>query len=422
MKKVFLAVVLLVVIIVGITVSFHFTISNEVKKDLDSGMNYRVPVRIVMFAKEKLSFKDTFIGDEIIQREVNRYNDASPFSRVSIEAEYLHVKLKEYGLIWNENEDKNFDNFYFPNQSYTEDIISLSAHTLFSDYEQNTVSADQEYKNKMLSVTGEVYEVSSNDYSGIHIELAKWINYNKDWDYRDIKCYFSDKHKDEVAKIRKGQTITIQGKCVGKEFYSIELNNCSIIFDVEYDNGISDVDKVFAAWEKKLIANQIFDYVSESDCENLDLMMQRYEEGKYPMHVSEKTLVEFDYNEDGIKDYVLNYLILNCVQGNGYTSDFIFMTSKDSQLYINEELTSSLKRKYYDYVTQTYGEDSYVYHDKEFLVTKGLIINKIINNKCYGKFELSQDGASCCPKVSGEFLFDLKNDMLEVYNVKNEEY
>lgn len=187
----------------------------------------------------------------------------------------------------------------------------------------------------------------------------------------------------------------------------------------EYDSSIATVNEVFALWEEKLIANQIFDYVTKTDCENEDLMWQIYEDGKYPMRASRKSLVEFNYNKDGIKDYILNYNVSNCVGGTGWTTDFIFMTSKNGQLYVNEELTNTLKKKHYAYVSKNYGEDSYVYYDKGFLITKSLEVNKVVDNKCFGKFSLSQDGPNCCPNVLGNFSFDLKSNAFDVYNVKN---
>jgi len=170
-------------------------------------------------------------------------------------------------------------------------------------------------------------------------------------------------------------------------------------------------DELFALWEQKLIDNQIFDYVTESDCENNDMMMELYEKDKYPMHTASKSFVEFDYNNDGIKDYVVNYTLMNCVRGNGWSSDILFMTSKDGQLDIDENLTNILKQKYYDYVSTNYGEDMYVYYDKKFLVVKTLEINRVIDDECLGTFSISQG-------ITGHFSFNLKDNDFKVYNVE----
>lgn len=102
MKKVLIIISVLLLFIVGLTLPFHYTLKNEIKTDPLTGKTYRVDGGIAIFPKESLTFKDTFIGNETIQREIKRYNNANYFQRQAIEAEYLHSKLIEYGLIWKE--------------------------------------------------------------------------------------------------------------------------------------------------------------------------------------------------------------------------------------------------------------------------------------------------------------------------------
>jgi hypothetical protein len=128
----------------------------------------------------------------------------------------------------------------------------------------------------------------------------------------------------------------------------------------------NDIEDIFAQWEAKLISEQIFDYVTESDCADYDKMMKLYENGKYPMHTTSKSFLKFDYNNDGIQDYVIKYSLENCVQGNGWASDFVFVTSENGNLVVNEKLTNILKKKYFDFVREKYGEDAYVQYNKIF--------------------------------------------------------
>ena len=72
------------------------------------------------------------------------------------------------------------------------------------------------------------------------------------------------------------------------------------------------------------------------------------------MHIETKSFLEFNYNNDNIKDYVVNYTLENCVQGNGWTTDFIIFTSNNNKLEINQVLTKKIKQNFLKYVIQNY--------------------------------------------------------------------
>ena len=184
-------------------------------------------------------------------------------------------------------------------------------------------------------------------------------------------------------------------------------------------NVVKTPEMVFEEWEMNLKKRNIFDYVSKKDCENLDKMMRLYDKGKYPMHTESKAMIPFDFNNDKIKDYLINYTLTNCVNGNGWNTDFIFLTSKNGSLSIDESLTNKLKNKIKNYVTQNYGSDINVRTENNFIITKSFKINRISDNTCYGDFELMQDGASCCPEISGNFQYNINQNTFSVFNVKN---
>ncbi|WP_282631174.1 hypothetical protein [Empedobacter sedimenti] len=181
-------------------------------------------------------------------------------------------------------------------------------------------------------------------------------------------------------------------------------------------------EKKFMDWENILKSRGNFDYVSEKDCKNKKRMFQLYENDKYPMHTVSKNIIDFNYNNDNIKDYVINYMLENCVEGNGWNSDFIFITSENNELIINEKLTNKLKTAYFNYVSKNFGTDSYVYKKDNFIVTKSLKINMISNQEAYGEFNLLRDGSSCCPQISGNFIFNLKTFAFSTHNMTKNEY
>lgn len=185
---------------------------------------------------------------------------------------------------------------------------------------------------------------------------------------------------------------------------------------------ITNPELLFAEWENNLKQKSIFDYVTKKDCENFDKMSKLQERGKYPMHTESKSIIPFEFNNDKVKDYLINYTLLNCLRGNGWTTDFIFFTSQNGGLTINEELTNNLKTKIKNYVIKNYGSDNYIKVKEDYIIVKSFKIIRINNNICYGEFDLSQDGASCCPAISGNFQFNINANTFNVYNLKNNEY
>lgn len=102
------------------------------------------------------------------------------------------------------------------------EVIEIDASDLWSAYDENELNADGQYKNKVLSVTGTVSEITRDWLTDKPCILLKA---NKIY---SIQCYFSDKSEyDAVASVRDGDEITVIGKCTGKSI-NVILHNCSI--------------------------------------------------------------------------------------------------------------------------------------------------------------------------------------------------
>jgi hypothetical protein len=100
--------------------------------------------------------------------------------------------------------------------------IQVTAAQLYSDYEANEVSADLKYKDKVLSVSGTVDDISKDFGDDIYVTLT-----GKEFG-GDIQCYFSKDHEKEAAQLKKGQQITIKGNCEGKVVINVLLRGSSI--------------------------------------------------------------------------------------------------------------------------------------------------------------------------------------------------
>ena len=99
--------------------------------------------------------------------------------------------------------------------------VEITALQLHEAYESNEVSADLNYKGKVLSVTGEIYGIKTNSFTDeIYVQLkGEYI--------AQVDCYFADSHKQEAANLFKGQIVTIKGLCDGK-MINVRLNGCSL--------------------------------------------------------------------------------------------------------------------------------------------------------------------------------------------------
>lgn len=87
--------------------------------------------------------------------------------------------------------------------------ISVQAAELYADYDANEVAADNEYKGKRMSITGTVVEISKDFMDEPYLQL-----YGKN-QYATVRVSFPKSRLDELAKLKKGDNITVSG-CVGK--------------------------------------------------------------------------------------------------------------------------------------------------------------------------------------------------------------
>ena len=94
---------------------------------------------------------------------------------------------------------------------------AVSARKLYADYEANEISADNKYKGRKLAVTGVIKDIGNNWLNQSYITLGRTIF--------GIQCYLD---KKIVANLRKGQRVTVIGKCTGL-MVTIGLDDCEIL-------------------------------------------------------------------------------------------------------------------------------------------------------------------------------------------------
>ncbi len=102
--------------------------------------------------------------------------------------------------------------------------ISIKAEQLMNEYQENEVYADNKYKGKLLNVSGRVKSVGKDVLNTMYVILLPDTEYIY---ATSVQCFFSDDKNEQLASLKRGQWITVRGKCKGKTF-NVLLSNCEL--------------------------------------------------------------------------------------------------------------------------------------------------------------------------------------------------
>ena len=87
-----------------------------------------------------------------------------------------------------------------------EPSIELTARQLVKEYADNEVSADNKYKGKVLLVTGTIDDIGKALVDDIYVAMGE-SSFTGFEDGFGVQCFFSDKYKEEVGNLKKGDSI-----------------------------------------------------------------------------------------------------------------------------------------------------------------------------------------------------------------------
>lgn len=108
-------------------------------------------------------------------------------------------------------------------QEVKEEVLKVSAVDLAKAYEDNEVSADKSYKDKTAEINGKV-----SDIGVVGGQTYIVLSSGKDMSVTDVQCFFEEQSEiDKVSNLKKGDTVTVQGKIDGKSM-NVGVNNCTI--------------------------------------------------------------------------------------------------------------------------------------------------------------------------------------------------
>lgn len=100
--------------------------------------------------------------------------------------------------------------------------IKVDAKKLNADYEANEVSADQQYKGKIVEVSGTIKDIGKDilDDPYVSLESGNVIF--------TVQCMFDKSDSNQLASLSKAQKINLRGKVSGK-LGNVIIKDCQIV-------------------------------------------------------------------------------------------------------------------------------------------------------------------------------------------------
>lgn len=192
-----------------------------------------------------------------------------------------------------------------------------------------------------------------------------------------------------------------------------------------------DVDDIINKYAKQL-SNSDIKIVDSITCAQMEINQENYDKGisTYGYYSVKSNLlngkIAGDLNGDKQTDYIANYSCENCYGGNGsgnYLSNCFFLTSKDNQITVNEEMTNDFKQKLINVVTKKFGNPYFTKPEKEIMIN-GIEFTAIKNQIAYGTFNINTEACqeSPFPCVEGTFEYDANNRTVKMLGEINDEY
>lgn len=142
--------------------------------------------------------------------------------------------IQRGAISWNHNQDIRYMNAHLTDkyvfndylkehhtesEYFTNYKIKISAKSLFNEYDQNEVVADDNYKGKKIAVTGTIKDIGVDILDHAYITM-----YTQQFGV--VQSSFAE--KDAVRKLKKGESLTVVGECLGKTLGNVIIDKCVV--------------------------------------------------------------------------------------------------------------------------------------------------------------------------------------------------
>jgi hypothetical protein len=187
---------------------------------------------LTLVSKEHFTFSMSFTSvEEVLERWNNRsFGDAIRGDKL---LDHLVRELENHGHISSRKTKTRFGRTESggasvapePSSAIRERVVDdslhaiLSADALYSAYKANEVAADAEYKGKIVVVSGIVRDIGKDILDSPYIVLGGQGLLD------GVQCMFPSAGNSPVAKIGKGQKVSVRGRVAGK-MGNVLLKDC----------------------------------------------------------------------------------------------------------------------------------------------------------------------------------------------------
>lgn len=101
--------------------------------------------------------------------------------------------------------------------------IAVQAKELYECFEANEVSAEDKYKDKDIYIKGIIASITTNASGNPVVALRTGKN-----TFSKVHCIFPKDARSLVGKLKKGESVIINGNCSGMSLGEIFITNCNI--------------------------------------------------------------------------------------------------------------------------------------------------------------------------------------------------
>jgi hypothetical protein len=101
--------------------------------------------------------------------------------------------------------------------------VAVPIATLLSEYKQNEVRADQQFKGQIISTTGKVGVVKKDIMNSIYVTVGTGAVF----EIPEVQCFPSDGQENKAAALSKGDTVAISGRVEGL-MMNVLVKDCQI--------------------------------------------------------------------------------------------------------------------------------------------------------------------------------------------------
>jgi hypothetical protein len=113
--------------------------------------------------------------------------------------------------------DKENNEKYNKKYSIQENILSIDAKQLLSEYNNNEVAADMEYKGKKVLVSGYIDSIGKDIRDNAYLVIGRdGLN--------GVQCFFKKEEDGYIAELYKGEYVDVEGVVSGK-FMNVLVKN-----------------------------------------------------------------------------------------------------------------------------------------------------------------------------------------------------